>query len=53
MITYLKIRNYKSKHGREFVKSRDDLKIAHHASPEEIAKQCASFAKFQKILLSR
>lgn len=41
------------KHGGEFVKSKDDLKIANHANPEEIAKRCASFVKFQKILLSR
>lgn len=41
------------KHGNEFIKSRDDLRIANHANPDEIARRCSSFAQFQKILLSR
>jgi len=40
------------KHGRKFAKSKDDLAIAEHANPAQIAKRCNSFRKFQQILLS-
>jgi hypothetical protein len=40
------------KYGREFIKSKDDLIIAGHADPAQIAKRCSSFRRFQQILLS-
>ncbi len=39
-------------HDRDFIKSRDDVKIANHANPKEIAKRCTSFRKFQQLLIS-
>jgi hypothetical protein len=41
------------KHGREFIKSKDDLAIAAKANPTQIAKRCSSFRRFQQILLSQ
>ena len=41
------------KHRREFLKSKDDLIIAEHANPTQIAKRCSSFRRFQQILLSQ
>ncbi len=40
------------KHGRKFIKSKDDLVIAELANPAQIAKRCGSFRKFQQILLN-
>ncbi len=41
------------KHGFEFIKSRDDVKIAGYADPKLLAQRCSSFAQFQKILLAK
>ncbi|MGH7595769.1 MAG: DUF4276 family protein [bacterium] len=41
------------KHGRKFLKSKDDLIIAEHADPARIAERCSSFRRFQQILLSQ
>ncbi len=43
------------KHGinRDFIKSREDVRIAHHANPARIAERCSSFRKFQQLLMSQ
>jgi hypothetical protein len=37
------------KHGRKFIKSKDDLTIAEHADPAQIAQRCTSFKKIPAV----
>lgn len=47
------LKNLLKRRSVEFIKSRDDIKIAEHTDPEMLTRKSSSFAQFRKVLLGK